>query len=625
MISCNKIPTEELTQVGSITPLMVLQSPIEFPQNTVIVATGTINTTDPKKVYVDTPTIFLQTRNGYVGSDGDVLFDYIGKNYTGLVNIQFYTDKDSITFSDLSWYNPTDTSVQRTITCTPPGYYVLDEKVKIAICYEDIPEHDDDGKLTGKQITVKKFSHTYYSVDQRTGELNYTEILHTDWDLLKTTLEKNPSSIGTAKYSYAAKDFNTQQGKQYTFRVHINIPFQRTKQEGTYLFSVTPTSTTDPIVILDPWYNVSWLYRKTITLNASEVNGTFNNFPVLISLDVDKNLSAYALNTGYDILFTNASDNKLNHEIEFYNSTSGQLIAWVQANITNATNTIIYMYYGNNASSNQQNVNGVWEGNYRAVWHQPNGSTLTVNDSTSNANHGTLSSSPTPIRGEVDGAANFSGSNYWYAPNANSLNFGLDNFTYSFWMKPDDTTATSWVFGKMIFFNGGYNFRILAGGTAAPQESDNTGHTSNQQYGTITNTSWQYVVVTINHSVSTDPKVYVNATQQSVSGNALDFTTVKNLTGTEVMTVGQRADENPGSYYKGGFDEFRLYDNVISPQQIITEFNNQRNDTTFFNISTQETNTIATVFLENVSTTIYFTDNARITFTDNGIIRLVKT
>ena len=79
----------------------------------------------------------------------------------------------------------------------------------------------------------------------------------------------------------------------------------------------------------------------------------------------DTNLKSIAQSDGDDILFT-ASDGstKLDHEIEKYDSTTGELIAWVEvATLQGATNTEIYIYYGNPGASSQQSVAGTWVNN----------------------------------------------------------------------------------------------------------------------------------------------------------------------------------------------------------------------------------------------------------------------
>jgi flagellin-like protein len=128
------------------------------------------------------------------------------------------------------------------------------------------------------------------------------------------------------------------------------------------------------------WYNYPstgkcyWQYRKSITIDGSKVPATLSSFPVLVSLPSDAGLSASAQSDGDDILFTNsAGSTKLDHEIESYTSSTGNLVAWVEVpTVTSGTNTVIYMYYGNSTVASQQNPTGVWDANYLAVWHLNN-------------------------------------------------------------------------------------------------------------------------------------------------------------------------------------------------------------------------------------------------------------
>ncbi len=119
------------------------------------------------------------------------------------------------------------------------------------------------------------------------------------------------------------------------------------------------------------------IIRKAITISHTRnVSGSssLSNFPVLISLATDSDLAAHAQSSGNDILFTDSTGtNKLNHEIETYNSATGQLIAWVQVpSLSPATDTVIYMYFGSYpAAPNQQNKTLVWDANYQGVWHLP--------------------------------------------------------------------------------------------------------------------------------------------------------------------------------------------------------------------------------------------------------------
>jgi hypothetical protein len=131
----------------------------------------------------------------------------------------------------------------------------------------------------------------------------------------------------------------------------------------------------------EEWWNANWRYRKTITINHLKVSGSLTGFPVLVSL-TDSDLASKAQSDGRDIVFTDASLVKLDHEIESFNHSTGTLNAWVKANVSSSVDTVLQMYYGNPAASNQQNPTGVWDSNFVMVQHL--------------SEAGTASSSPAP-------------------------------------------------------------------------------------------------------------------------------------------------------------------------------------------------------------------------------------
>ena len=153
-------------------------------------------------------------------------------------------------------------------------------------------------------------------------------------------------------------------------------------------------------------------YSRTITIASTQVpNTNQTNFPVLFSstdpLLMNAANGGHVTNAnGYDIIFTAdaAGTQKLNHEIESYNGTTGQFIAWVQVpTVSHTTNTVIYLFYGNaGIVTSQENKAGVWNGNYAAVYHLGNGVAVGLNDSTSSGNtltnHGATAAS-----GEISG------------------------------------------------------------------------------------------------------------------------------------------------------------------------------------------------------------------------------
>lgn len=140
------------------------------------------------------------------------------------------------------------------------------------------------------------------------------------------------------------------------------------------------------------WFDDDWEFRKPIELQSSQVAGNLTDFPVLISV-TDADLASKAQANGADILFTLPDNTQLDHEIERFDSSTGELIAWVRLPALDAsTDTDLFMYYGNPAAADQQNPAAVWDANYRMVHHlqEPGGVGTTLLDSTSQGNDGSV-------------------------------------------------------------------------------------------------------------------------------------------------------------------------------------------------------------------------------------------
>lgn len=168
----------------------------------------------------------------------------------------------------------------------------------------------------------------------------------------------------------------------------------------------------------DPgWYDTSWSYRKKITIDHAKVlNTDQTNFPVLINrTDTDwkdtANGGHVGQSDGGDILFTSSDGTtKLDHEIEKYVPSTGELIAWVEVPAVSASvDTEIYIYYGYAAASDQWNVTGTWDSNFKMVQHLEETSG-THEDSTLNNNDGTASGGLNQdATGKINGADDFDG------------------------------------------------------------------------------------------------------------------------------------------------------------------------------------------------------------------------
>jgi hypothetical protein len=332
------------------------------------------------------------------------------------------------------------------------------------------------------------------------------------------------------------------------------------------------------------WYNLSWSNRRTITVNHAKVSGSssLSNFPMLFSV-TDAQLKTVANGgsvgkaDGTDILFT-ASDGatKLNHELESYNPATGQVIAWVQLpSLSPTADTALYIYYGNAAAADQQNKNGTWDSNYLGVWHLPNGTTLTLNDSTASgfngSNHGA-----TAATGENGGGAGLDGSSA-YLSFASAPTIANANFTVSGWSRR--TAANRW---SMIYTQG----------TSVGDQGLQLGWNSSNNFmlgfwgddlistATYTDSNWHYLVGTFATS---------NKLQSLYIDGILDRTRTANgnYGGSGQADMGTFT-EVAGYFYPGSLDEVRVSNTVRSTAWIATEYTNQNSPSTFFSLGSQQ-------------------------------------
>jgi hypothetical protein len=340
----------------------------------------------------------------------------------------------------------------------------------------------------------------------------------------------------------------------------------------------------------DAWYDISWAHRTKITIDRTKVpNTNQTNFPVLISLSGLSNINA----NGTDIRFTSDDGTTLlAREVESY--SSGSLVAWVKVPVlSTSVDTVIYMYYGNSGAtepvaSSTYGSQKVWDdggsNNYKAVWHLPNGTTLTANDSTSNLNNGTLSSTPpTATAGKADGAANFNGSsNYISRASQTTWDWATSDYTVEMWIN---------------------NTSDKQSGVQGPLQIGKMIHNSGTQYwsfGTKANgnVEWYYWNGAIQRVTGTSvvPLNTWNHLTMTVSGTTIKLFLNGNLevTGTKTGTIPTDSSTplilgaNNSTYYNGLFDETRISNTARSADWIKTEYNNQSSPSTFYSFINEE-------------------------------------
>jgi hypothetical protein len=343
--------------------------------------------------------------------------------------------------------------------------------------------------------------------------------------------------------------------------------------------TVVPTATPTP---------PAWPFRKKITINQSQITGSssLTNFPVMISI-TDAQLAANAQTTGNDIKFTAADGTtKLDHEIELYTSGTGKLIAWVQVPSVSATvNTDIYMYYGNATATNQQNVTGTWDANYKGVWHlkESSGSRL---DSTSNLNNMTDVGGVSGATGKIGNANGFvrANSEFLNLPDTASTKI-TGALTLEAWVNSNDIADGS--NNVILAKDGGSNisdgYKLNApssNGQFRLWSSTQVGSTTNGGTNLSSNT-WYFLTATYD---LTTQRIYLNG---ALDGSVANTSTTYN--NTSPLRIGARGSTAGGSnWWDGEIDEVRLSNIARSADWLMAEYNNINTPGTFSTLGGQE-------------------------------------
>src|SRR3990172_7868952 len=344
-------------------------------------------------------------------------------------------------------------------------------------------------------------------------------------------------------------------------------------------FSDLPTSGGD-------WYDPDWQYRKKITIDHTQVAADQTDFPILIGLASDSDLASKAQDSpsaGYDILFTSSNGTtKISHEIEKFDDSTGELVAWVEVpSLSSSTDTELYMYYGNASAGNQQDASGTWSNGYVEVWHLDETSG-DVGDSTSNGYSGTVSGSVDQnVTGQVDGADELQGpSTTTYLTLADGDLGNNAPFSISAWFYVDTSTNWSGIVTKGRETGNDW-VGLWANGTQYLFGWDwQNGKGGNLDGSTLSLDTWYYGTGTFD---GTDRRLYLNDALDAgpSAGN------YAGLTGSDSSVGNDRVDANANSF-DGTIDEVRISSDVRSASWIQTEYNNQSSPSSFASLAAEE-------------------------------------
>jgi RHS repeat-associated protein len=328
-------------------------------------------------------------------------------------------------------------------------------------------------------------------------------------------------------------------------------------------------------------------YERPIVIDHTKVPNTDQaSFPFLFNttdplLASTANSGHVTSPNGYDIIFTSdaAGNNILPFEQESYISATGTAIYWINVpTVSHIQDTVIYMWYGNaNVTISTAQPHSVWDSNFEGVWHLPNGTALSANDSTANGNNGT-NYGTVAAAGEIDGGASFNG-------NGSYINVGnLGSFpaqgAIEFWTQA--SSASSYPNALTTNYNGQNN--------AIRFEEDSSGdfdavigNGSFNAYpllsGAMHAQTWYHIALTWNTTTLTAIG-YVNGAQ-------VFDTNSSNLWPSTISDLAIGSGYDTTRYWNGLLDEVRISTAARSADWIATEYNNESSPWSFYTLGSE--------------------------------------
>jgi hypothetical protein len=425
------------------------------------------------------------------------------------------------------------------------------------------------------------------------SELSF-HISDADGDRMSYTVTTNPD-IGSVQGNgydgeYSLQINNLECDKIYSWTVSVSDGTDTVEKVFGFFTEAGPP--------FNPFYE-GWRYRKKITIDHNKIEGNLEDFPILVSL-IDTNLASKAQIDGDDILFMDGTGvaNKLYHEIEKYDDSTGELVAWVKIpSLSSIVDTELYMYYGNVDCSNQQFSERVWDENYVMVHHMiDKPDNKHISDSTFNNLNGYKKESNEPNQqyGIIGYGQKFDGEDdYIYVNSDTRLDAALDDRTYEVWIKVSDDIDTGDGTGRFIFSkqpNIGREPRTSmavnkeAGVAVFLFEGSENGNTSVIRGNTDIRGETCYIVG-IRDRDADELRLYLNGNQDN--DPVIDGDQDGSNDG-ELCIGDQPSVQSNGRVFKDIIDEIRVSTVVRSDAWIKTSFNSMNDPFNFYSIGPEE-------------------------------------
>lgn len=455
--------------------------------------------------------------------------------------------------------------------------------------------------------------------------INVNDPVYTRTPLVVTTSENHirRKPIATGLRIDKQTVFTLAKGETKYFQARVALNEKPLEKTGRKEFYIEAFGAQGGYGLLDPWFDTDFTYCRPITITAGGTSGgaattTSSGYTILATTTLS---TLRATSSGgnvqvldsdeflpFDIIFTDGTDctddagQLLDYHFEYYDGSDGSIVAWVETtNMSSTSPTTLLMYYGNDSAIDQSDESGTYRSDYYSVWHLgSDGSTFpaTFFDSTSNDKDLTPSSMSAAnlTTAQIDGGTIFDGS----ADKMTTTGYyssKINNTSMSAWVKTSTDRGTIIChdgdgYGNLdsIFSVGNGN---VCGATAGKVTIETHGQSDGEKSCAESTTSvddgiWHFVTGVVLENTF---EIYVDGTQEVIdTGNSEPgFWGADGSTNLELATCQAEA----GRFQNGELDEVRVYTSSLDPMDILTDYNNMADNTTFLSFGDEETQSVA--------------------------------
>ena len=270
------------------------------------------------------------------------------------------------------------------------------------------------------------------------------------------------------------------------------------------------------------WYDSNWLKARKITIDQTDIDtADLTNYPLYVNMTL-VNVGTDSQADCDDFVFVDSTNvTKLDHEIETCNDANNWAEFWVEVpTVDFDADTVIFMYYDNAGTSDQQATQATWNSDFAAVWHL-NGTFI---DSTSSPTTCT-NSGTSAVTNEYIGDSRDSDAV------DDSIDCGSDTKTddiwdgggsFSVWIKPDSEGETA---GRILDKQSGTGWQTDVDDELGADMDlilaqtftgvDGVWQTTSRE---IQDTAWNLLHITYNSGATTnDPIFYVDGVSVAIT------------------------------------------------------------------------------------------------------------